>query len=174
MPCEDKSGCLVLPPEPQYEKRYPYLDRDLIEFMCAIPREQLVRPGERRSLMRRSLVGIVPDEIRERKRKAYVARAPMLAIGEHRELLIKMSRDMLIGRLGIVDPHCLDEVLQKFRRGEELPIAPFIRALALESLAARLTRRIAVAEMPVKCPGPSLVALGNGPAAPAVKVSSAS
>ena len=33
------------------------------EFMYAIPREQLVRPGQRRSLMRRALAGVVPDEL---------------------------------------------------------------------------------------------------------------
>ena len=57
------------------EKCYPYLDRDLIEFLFAIPRAQLVRPGQRRSLMRRALKGIVPDEILNRKRKAFVARS---------------------------------------------------------------------------------------------------
>ena len=50
----------ALPFEPPFEKRYPYLDRGLLEFMFAIPREQLVRPTQRRSLMRRALVGIVP------------------------------------------------------------------------------------------------------------------
>src|SRR5262249_42307301 len=41
--------CAALPCELHYEKRYPYLDRDLLEFLYAIPREQLVRPGQRRS-----------------------------------------------------------------------------------------------------------------------------
>ena len=38
------SAYRLLPFEPPYEKRYPYLDRSLLEFMFAIPREQLVRP----------------------------------------------------------------------------------------------------------------------------------
>jgi asparagine synthase len=63
-------GCSSLSSAPRYEKRYPYLDRDLLEFVYAIPREQLVRPGQRRSLMRRALIGIVPDVILQRKRKA--------------------------------------------------------------------------------------------------------
>ena len=37
------------------EARYPYLDQNLIEFILSIPADQLLRPGERRSLMRRSL-----------------------------------------------------------------------------------------------------------------------
>src|SRR5262249_14853412 len=49
-------GCEALPSGPLYEKRYPYLDRGLLEFMYSVPRQQLVRPGQRRSLMRRALV----------------------------------------------------------------------------------------------------------------------
>ena len=59
--CSDLSSDLLR------EKRYPYLDRDLLEFVSAIPREQLVRPGQRRSLMRRALIDIVPDELLNRK-----------------------------------------------------------------------------------------------------------
>src|SRR5207302_23975 len=68
------------PFDPPFDKRYPFLDRDLLEFMFAIPREQLVRPTQRRSLMRRALVGIVPDEILNRKTKAFVSRAPLVGI----------------------------------------------------------------------------------------------
>src|SRR4029077_4900258 len=46
--------------EPLHETRYPFLDRDLLEFLFAVPRDQLVRPGQRRSLMRRALSGVVP------------------------------------------------------------------------------------------------------------------
>src|SRR5712671_580987 len=66
--------------EPLHERRYPYLDRDLVEFLCAIPCEQLVRPNQRRSLMRRALVGLVPDEILSRRRKAFLVRSPTRTI----------------------------------------------------------------------------------------------
>src|SRR5581483_3677719 len=66
-----------------HETRYPYLDQGLLEFLFAIPREQLVRPGQRRSLMRRALAGIVPSEVLERRRKAFILRAPMVAIREN-------------------------------------------------------------------------------------------
>ena len=65
-------ACKALPLEPPFEKRYPCLDRSLLEFIFAIPREQLVRPTQRRSLMRRALVGIVPEEILNRKAKAFL------------------------------------------------------------------------------------------------------
>ena len=58
------------------EIRYPYFDRDFLEFLYAIPREQIVRVGQRRSLMKRALVGIVPNELLNRRRKAFVPQEP--------------------------------------------------------------------------------------------------
>jgi asparagine synthase (glutamine-hydrolysing) len=122
----------ALPFEPPFEKRYPYLDRDLLEFMFAIPREQLVRPTQRRSLMRRALVGIVPDEILNRKTKAFVARSPMVAISNDWVHFAEMTQNMLSSSLGIVDPERISEALQKVRRGEEVPIVTLMRTLSLE------------------------------------------
>jgi len=116
-----------------YEKRYTYLDRALLEFIYAIPREQLVRPGQRRSLMRRALVGIVPDEILNRKRKAFVARAPMVAISTEWDSLMELSQHMVSCSLGIVEFNALSETLRNARHGQEIPIVTLIRTLAVES-----------------------------------------
>ena len=122
----------ALPFEPPYEKRYPYLDRGLLEFMFAIPREQLVRPTQRRSLMRRALVGIVPDEILNRKTKAFVARSPMVAISNDWAHFAEITQNMLSSSLGIVDSARISGALQKVRRGEEVPIVALKRTLWLE------------------------------------------
>ena len=121
-----------LPFEPPYEKRYPYLDRDLLEFMFAIPREQLVRSTQRRSLMRRALVGVVPDEILNRKGKAFVARAPMVAISNDWARFAEMTQNMLSSSLGIVDSERISEALQKVRRGEQVPMVTLNGTLLLE------------------------------------------
>jgi len=122
----------ALPFEPPFEKRYPYLDRGLLEFMFAIPREQLVRPTQRRSLMRRALVGIVPDEILNRKTKAFVARSPMVAISNDWAHFAGMTQNMLSSSLGIADPERISAALQKVRRGEVVPIVTLRRTLCLE------------------------------------------
>src|SRR5882762_1862451 len=96
-------ACQTLPSGPPYVKCYPYLDRSLLEFAYSIPREQLVRPGQRRSLMRRALLGIVPNEIFERKRKAFVARRPRAAISAEWARLWALSQHMNSSSLGIVD-----------------------------------------------------------------------
>jgi len=125
-------ACKALPFEPHYEKRYPYLDRGLLEFMFAIPREQLVRPTRRRSLMRRALVGIVPDEILNKKRKAFVARAPLVAISNDWPHLVETTQNMVSSSLGIVDSQRLLAALQKGLRGEEVPTVTLTRTLCIE------------------------------------------
>ena len=130
----------ALPFEPPFEKRYPYLDRGLLEFLFAIPREQLVRPTQRRSLMRRALVGIVPDEILNKKGKAFVARAPMAEISNDWAHFVEMTQNMLGSSLGIVDPERISEALQKVRRGEEVPMITLRRTLCLDGWLKDLRR----------------------------------
>jgi hypothetical protein len=124
--------CFSVPLELPYEKRYPYLDRDLLEFLYAVPREQLLRPGQRRSLMRRALRGIVPDEILDRKRKASAARAPLVAISTEWASVVRVSERMMGDALGIVDGKRFSEALRKARYGGEVPIDALIRTLNLE------------------------------------------
>jgi len=125
-------ACSVLATEPPYEKRYPYLDRDLLEFLYAIPREQLVRPGQRRSLMRRALAGIVPSEILNRKRKATVARGPTTIIASQWTDVVEITRQMVSSSLGIVTAGDFIAALENARRGREVAIVPLFRTLAIE------------------------------------------
>jgi len=125
-------ACASLPHKPLYEKRYPLLDRDLLEFLCAVPRDQIVRPGQRRSLLRRSLAGIVPPEILERRRKAFLARAPMAALFSEWPALEGMAAHMLSGALGIVDPNSFTQTLLQARQGREIPMVWMLRTIAIE------------------------------------------
>jgi asparagine synthase (glutamine-hydrolysing) len=113
------------------ETRYPYLDRCLLEFLFAIPRDQLVRPGQRRSLMRRAMRGIVPDEIIDRKRKAFVARAPRTAIAADWDSFAG-GQPFLTASLGLVNAALLLDAMNNARLGREVPLVPVIRAIALE------------------------------------------
>jgi asparagine synthase (glutamine-hydrolysing) len=118
--------------DPPYEKRYPYLDRDLLEFLYAIPREQLVRPGQRRSLMRRALAGIVPDKVLNRKRKAFVVRGVIAAVSREWATLAEISRHMTVASMGIIDANRFNDFLEKAHQGHETPIVTMMRALTIE------------------------------------------
>lgn len=130
----------ALPCEPPLEKRYPYLDRNLLEFMFAIPREQLVRPTQRRSLMRRALIGIVPDGILNKRGKSFVARAPLVAIARDWANIVQITQSMVSSALGIVDSEPFLAALQKGRRGEDVATIDLTRALFLEEWLKRLRK----------------------------------
>jgi len=125
-------GCDALPLEPAYEKRYVYLDRGLLEFMYAVPREQLVRPGQRRSLMRRALVGIVPDELLNRKRKAYITRGPLADISADWTRYVDLTQHMVSTSLGIVDTGLFYQSLARARSGQPVELVPVLRAISIE------------------------------------------
>jgi asparagine synthase (glutamine-hydrolysing) len=115
-----------------YEKRYPYLDRDLMEFIYAIPREQIVRPGQRRSLMRRSLAGLVPEEILNRKRKAFVVRAHIDAISKQWAGVMEICDEMASSSLNIVDANRFREALQLGLHDPHFPVVSVLRTLNIE------------------------------------------
>ena len=123
-------SCVPVPVRPPYEWRYPFLDRDLVAFCSSIPREQLVRPNQRRSLMRRALAGIVPREILERKRKAYVSRGLVKVLASEWRLL--REAPLSSEDLRIVDSDSLGKSVEQAEQGKDVPVLPLLRTLALE------------------------------------------
>lgn len=123
-----------------HEVRYPYLDPDLLEFLLAVPRDQVVRPGQRRSLMRRSLAGIVPKEVLERRRKAFILRGPMVAIAQNWTALESFTRHMVSEDMGIVDAKKFRGVLLRIRHGHVVPMVPVLRTLLIEQWLLGNTR----------------------------------
>jgi asparagine synthase (glutamine-hydrolysing) len=131
-------GCRCLQEAPPFEWRYPYLDRNLLEFAYAIPREQIVRPGHRRSLMRRALAGIVPSEILDRKRKGHVLRAPLIAVSTEWDALVRMGQQLLTESLGFVHAEVLLRTLNEGRQGRMVPTVALLRTIALEKWLSSL------------------------------------
>lgn len=114
------------------EYRYPMLDKDLVNYLFSIPREQLVRPGRRRSLMRRALRDIVPPEILERRRKAYQLRAPLDAIAQAFPKLQRVLGNAVIVDQGFVDRRALLSELKRTANGSSESYQALLRAIAYE------------------------------------------
>ena len=121
-----------LPSDPPYERRFPFLDRDLLEFLYSIPREQCVRPAQRRSLLRRALRGIVPEEILNRRRKSFVARTPSVFISEEWDRVCELTTNMVASSLGLVSETAVLSECRRARQGLEVPMATLLRTLAIE------------------------------------------
>lgn len=85
------------------ETRCPYLDRNLVEFLAAIPTDQLLRPGQRRSLMRRSLEGFLPREIFLRRTKSTGSRYLVMTLQKQWSKLEGILKSPVISRLGYVN-----------------------------------------------------------------------
>ena len=125
-------ACSSLPSEPHYETRYPYLDRELLEFLYALPPDQIVRPKQRRSLMRRALKDILPPEVLNRTRKGYVSRGPGLSLSSQWSALLDRAEDMACASYEIVDKQRFCTAMQNAKNGTEPSVVPLMRLVAVE------------------------------------------
>jgi asparagine synthase (glutamine-hydrolysing) len=114
------------------EYRYPYLDRDLVEFLFRIPRDTLLRPRRRRSMMRAAMKGIVPDEIIERKRKAFRSKSLLPFTSSAHEDLSALCGTSYCVRLGLIHPDALTDALRSLQRMETTWVTPMVRVLLFE------------------------------------------
>jgi asparagine synthase (glutamine-hydrolysing) len=115
------------------EIRYPYLDCDLLEFTFAVPQGKLIRVGQRRSLMRRALVGIVSDELLNRKRRTASPQSPRKDTSPRWPTPAEMGQHIVSGSLRIIDEKSLLGMLLKAQCKEEVPVGSLMRTLKLEA-----------------------------------------
>jgi asparagine synthase (glutamine-hydrolysing) len=125
---------------PPIEKRYPYLDQDLLEYLMSVPLDQLLRPGERRSLMRRSLQGLLPRMVVLRKTKAGAGRCYAVSLAKHWKTVEQILQRPLIKRLGYIDEMQLRAALEQMRDGQiSKYFLRVLKALSLELWLQELT-----------------------------------
>jgi asparagine synthase (glutamine-hydrolysing) len=120
---------------------YPYFDRDLLTFLFAVPREQLCRPGQRRSLMRRALADLVPPEIFARKRKAFVARQPLKLLACAYPRIEQLLQAPLTVSYGWVRRDAVLDALRAATIGKVSRLVPLLRLLQLELWLQTLVKR---------------------------------
>lgn len=117
----------------RYEFRYPYLDRDLVEFLHRLPHEQLVQPGRRRFLMRRALCGIVPKQVIERRRKGYLIRKPLMALQRNEAQIRHLLQNSIVCQRFDLHMDQLQSAFELLKAGDGLHWRPaFDRFILLE------------------------------------------
>ena len=122
------------------EYRYPFLDKDLVTFLFSIPPEQLLRPGRRRSLMRRALRHIIPTEILERRRKAYQLRAPLVALMQAHTKIERAFADSLLADSGLIDASRFRIALNEAARGDSRWRQALFKTIAFELWLKSMTQ----------------------------------
>jgi asparagine synthase (glutamine-hydrolysing) len=121
-----------LPPS-SIEARYPYLDQNLVEFLKSVPLDQLLRPGERRSLMRRALRDLLPAEVLARKTKAGPGRCYCVAMQEHWGDVERVLSPSHGSRRGYFDDSELHKALTSLKNGDTSDyVMRLLRALSWE------------------------------------------
>jgi len=114
------------------EIRYPYLHRPLVEFLQAIPFEQRVRPGETRSLMRRSLKTLLPDKIARRRTKGNPHEALCRAVIRELPRLRTVFKDACVSAYGYVDEAALMDSLRLASHGLPINFVALLKTISLE------------------------------------------
>jgi asparagine synthase (glutamine-hydrolysing) len=90
------------------EVRYPYRDRDLIEFVMAIPGDVVNLDGVPKGLLRNAMNGILPEPIRLRRWKAdFTALTNQAVLGDYDEILRLVTPTCLAVEAGLLDGQIL-------------------------------------------------------------------
>jgi asparagine synthase (glutamine-hydrolysing) len=98
--------------------RYPYLDQTLVEFLTSIPTEQLLRPGDRRSLMRRALRDLLPSKVLARRVKSHGGRYFSVALQRYWPDVQRIcDTPMVTSHLGWVKPDQFCLALEQAKHG---------------------------------------------------------
>jgi asparagine synthase (glutamine-hydrolysing) len=96
------------------ELTQPYWDRRLIEFVMALPADQLGRPGRKRRLQRNAMVGRLPEAVRERvERTSFVPLLKKGLLDKERTAVTTMLRDPLVVGRNMIRAEWLEEKLEQ-------------------------------------------------------------
>lgn len=121
------------------EFRYPLLYVPLIEYIMSLPPLQRIRPGENRSLQRRSLPYVLPEVIRLRRTKAGPAQAEIEELrsgGEWRKILLNPTQ--ITGR-GYVDKEAWIQTVNGVKFGLMPSMKHFVATATLEIWLSNMT-----------------------------------
>ncbi len=138
---EGRLGLPTLPLDVTYT--YPFVHRPLVDFVMAIPGEELSEPGRMRSLMRRSFEGLLPPRVLERTSKGYYPPAVMRALRPLAQAARPVDRLEVVQR-GWLDAGRLDAAIGELIDGGAATGAGVLSALRLERwLTSRHRRKAA-------------------------------
>jgi asparagine synthase (glutamine-hydrolysing) len=99
------------------EARVPFLDRELVEFALALPMEMKVRDGIGKWLLKRSVTGLLPDEIVHRPKQGFGAPVAEWFRGELGRRAQRETRASSLAERGLLDYTSIDRLWAAHRDG---------------------------------------------------------
>ena len=131
------------------EKRHPYLDRRLAEFLLAVPEEQRWGDIGPKAILRRAMKGILPETVRGRTGKPNFS-PPIDHEFKKRQAgeIERLFRTSTLVSLGVVDQDQLLQTFEEYRAGSPKYLTTTVKlALELELWCRAATSM----EKPVHC-----------------------
>lgn len=125
---------------PGIDVRYPFVDRQLIEFVFGIPIHQHLRPAETRSLQRRAMSRVLPPEIAQRRTKGGPGGTIYRRFRQNWPVIKSLFAQPRVVEFGYVDRTALAGALQRAAHGFNLSTPGLLRLVALESWLRTLER----------------------------------
>lgn len=122
---------------------YPFAHRPLVDFMLAIPGEQVSAPGMPRALMRRAFANIVPARILRRISKGYYPPAAFRAARRQAASMLPV-RELEVVQRGWIDPDRLRTALRALIDGGGETGGDIHGVLRLEAWLQARRRRCAI------------------------------
>lgn len=118
------------------EVRLPFLDRRLIDFVLALPSRLRFRDGWIKWILRQSMVGILPEAVRQRQSLAWFSALEHRGLRrEARQRIHRLLADSCLVRRGLASEAALREAWSEYWAGPErlAPPRPLIGFLCAES-----------------------------------------
>ena len=118
------------------EGRFPFLDRDVVDFACALPARHKLFGLEEKYLLKRAFADLLPDDVIHRPKQPYRApdAASFFAAGSPAWFGEVMS-ERAVHAAGVFEPSVVAGLLAKCRRtgGENMSNTDNMRVLAIVS-----------------------------------------
>jgi len=141
------------------DSSHPFMHRPLVEFLQAIPFEQLLRPGENRSLMRRALRDLLPEKVARRKTKGIPTEGLCRAVAREWKAMRSLFSDSRVCGYGFMDSAPLLAAIDRTRHGVEPYPGPLLTAVSLEIWLRALETRPAAKNYAISNSAKPLIAV---------------
>ncbi len=100
------------------ESRFPFLDRELVEFLFSLPREEKVRAGTAKVVLREAMRGVLPESVRTRADKGFIDRRVDHWLGhQYKDVVERVLWGQALGDSGWVDIDRLRTIYREYQEG---------------------------------------------------------
>jgi asparagine synthase (glutamine-hydrolysing) len=115
------------------EQRLPYLDRRLLEFVFHLPPHLLSWRGEQRIILRESMRGTLPEQVRTRTMKNHFEGLNQRGMEQERPRIEALVQDSRAEALGYIEAGALRKMVDSYGGDGTYSVRAFRKALCLEA-----------------------------------------